>query len=509
MFKPTPISVLMIILMALLSIVSCSQEDKASQSSIPAEDKSVSEIQKGGVYRIPLRHNPVTLDPAYVEDSSGVSVVSQVFEGLVRFGPYLSIMPAVAKDWQFQDQGTTIRFILRPDAYFHHGKRVTAQDAIFTIKRLLTVEPAPSILPHLLKIKGAQAYRDNPQKEVSGLILIDEQSFEIQLEESYAPLLGALAMYQAAIVPEDVVNQKDRFFGKLPIGCGAFKFVDWQSDKQLRLERNTQYYAGAPYLDQIEFRIYAGELREKVLNDFKDGKLHEMWIFGAARQQLAEIENLQWVHRPSLSLLFYGININHSRMQKNELRRALAIAIDRSKLVETVYNGQFEPARTVLPPGMPGHNREFNVVEENITLAKTLMQQINPADANQKVIIEIASASQSAFAKAEFAFIKNAWSQIGIETRIKYITDWSEFEKYLNSDEMQIFRYSWTADMPDPDNFLHPLFSSGSLVNFTGFQEPEVDLLLKKASAVGDPVQRAQLYQKIEQQVMQAYPIIP
>jgi len=444
------------VISAFLLLTSCSQDDKTSQTSVRSNDKTKSVIQYGGIYRIPLEFNPITLDPVYIEDNAGVSVAYQIFDGLVQFGPYLSILPAVAKNWEVDDQGKTIRFSLRMDAYFHHGKRVTAQDVIFSISRLLKVEPAPTILPHLLKIKGSEAYRDNLSKDVSGLVLIDDQRLEMHLVEPYVPLLGALAMYQAAIVPEDIVKHKSDSFGRSPIGCGAFRFVDWQTDQMIRLERYPKYYAGESYLDQIEFRIYPGAQRDRVLTDFKDGHLQEMSVYGSARQQLSGIKNLKWIHRPSLSLLFYGININHPRMQEPRLRRALAMAVDRSDLVESVYSGQFEPAHTVLPPGMPGHNREYRVVEENISNAGILVDQINQTGPNRKTVVEIVSASQSAFAKAEFAFMQKTWSKIGVETEIKYITDWSEFEKYLKSDAMQIFRYSWTADMPDPDNFLHP-----------------------------------------------------
>jgi ABC-type transport system substrate-binding protein len=74
---------------------------------------------------------------------------------------------------------------------------------------------------------------------------------------------------------------------------------------------------------------------------------------------------------------------------------------------------------------------------------------------------------------------------------------------------MQIYRYAWIADMPDPDNFLFPLFASDSPANFTRFRNDQIDQMLVKARGIVDPVQRAEMYQQIEKRILQTYPIIP
>jgi ABC-type transport system substrate-binding protein len=234
-----------------------------------------------------------------------------------------------------------------------------------------------------------------------------------------------------------------------------------------------------------------------------------MPVFGQARTSLAEKEDLHWVHRPSLSLLFYGINTKHPLLQDRRLRRALSLAINREELLTKVYDKQFEAAYTVLPPGMPAHNRGVQLVQEDVAKARELVSQVAESIQSAPLTVEIVSASQSAFAKAEFKLIQERWASIGVQTSIRYITDWQEFEGYLQSDSMQIFRYNWTADMPDPEIFLRPLFGSSSSVNFTGYGKEEVDALLKEAAATVDQVERAGLYQNIEREVMEEYPIIP
>lgn len=489
-------------------VLSCSpQNEKKEQTDTVSSDKKA--IAHGGIYAMPFEINPITLDPAFVEDNFGVTVSYQLFDGLLQYGPHLSILPALAKNWEVRNEGRIIRFFLRADAYFHHGRRVSTEDVVFSISRLIKLDPAPSILPHLLKIEGAEEFRQGKASSVTGLEVTDETQFEINLIEPYAPLLSALAMYQAAIVPKDSVTQKGNDFGKAPVGSGPFKFSQWQPNEVIRLEKNPDYYAGSPYLGAIEFHIYPGEQRDRIISDFRAGKLHEMRIYGGIRQQLADLNDLTWIHRPSLSLLFYGINTSRASLANVELRKALALSIDRAALVGEVYNNQFDPAYSILPPGMPAHNSEENTVTENLSETTSIVEKIRQNNGGKQIRVEIVSASQSAFAKAEFEFIRKRWAQIGVETEIRYISDWSAFEEYLHTENMQIYRYVWTADMPDPDNFLQPLLGSSSNVNYTGFSDPEIDMLLKKASETVDQVERASTYQMIEKKAMEAFPLIP
>jgi ABC-type oligopeptide transport system substrate-binding subunit len=144
-----------------------------------------------------------------------------------------------------------------------------------------------------------------------------------------------------------------------------------------------------------------------------------------------------------------------------------------------------------------------------MTATRKHMDQALKDDRGAAQRIEIVSGSQSASALKELDHIRNRWEQLGLEVDIKFITDWGEFERYIQSDAVQIYRYAWIADMPDPDNFLFPLFASDSSANFTGFRNDWIDQMLIKARGIVDPVERAEMYQQIERRILQACPIIP
>ncbi len=452
----------------------------------------------GGIYRIPLRGNPITLDPAYVQDNFGEFVVHQVFDGLVRFDPYLSILPALAETWEVK-KGTRYTFKLRQDAVFHNQEPVTADDVCFSIQRLLRAEPPSAVLQHLLKIDGAVEYRNKTRDTLPGFQIESEKNFSIHLIKPHAPFLTALGMYQVSIVPENAVMRLGDTFGNNPVGSGPFRFVSWEDERAIQLHRFNAYYGGPARLDGIYFRIYPDGLNQAVLNDFKNSRLDEMTVFGNAQEALAGFKGLQWIHKPSMSLFFYGINIRYPHLEDPGLRNALSAVIDRQTLVNTVYGGKYQATQTILPPGMDGHQR-FDPVKASYPSSSLQRQPLE---------IEIVSAGKSPRVKREIELIQRFWAPLNITIQTKYIMDWKQFTSYIRSDAVQIYRYGWHADLPDPDSFLSSLFSSDAAHNHMNLNDETIDVLLSDARGILDPIERTEIYRKIETRILAAAPIIP
>lgn len=470
------------------------------------------EAQQGGFYRAPLLNNPPTLDPAYIEDIYAIRVIHQIFDGLVQFTPDLLIIPALAENWQVEEAGRVYRFFLRKDAFFHNGDPVTSDDVIFSLSRLIRVTPPPAILSHLLKISGSKEYLDGKSETIAGLQKTDDHTLIIRLEEPYVPFLVALGMYQAKIVPRKalgVLGENSKAFGKAPLGSGPFKFVSWKENESIRLEGFSDYYGGRPFLKGIEYRIYPGIQVEDVWADFQNGELDEMPVYGQIRDSILERKDLQRINRSSLSLQFYGINCENPRFRNPEVRRALLMAVDRSKLVNDVYKGQVQAARSILPPGLPGYVPQEDRLPFDPEMAARILEKALGGNLESLGTVEIVSNSQSPIAQAELNFIRECWARIGVRMEPKFIPDWSQFERYVKSDALQMYRYAWFADIPDPDDFLRPLFSSGSQTNFMRFRDAEVERLLQKAVGVGDPIERAGIYREIEEKILRQAPIIP
>jgi ABC-type transport system substrate-binding protein len=158
---------------------------------------------------------------------------------------------------------------------------------------------------------------------------------------------------------------------------------------------------------------------------------------------------------------------------------------------------------------MPAHQHLDEMTRFDPSAARQIFEKValeTPADG---WTLEIASGSTSDFAKKELEMIRRSWQLLGIELKTKYISDWAQFERYIQSDAVQLYRYAWNADLPDPDSFFHPLFASDSPVNFGGYADPKADQMISNALGIVDPVERAKKYQEIERYILNQYPIIP
>jgi len=218
------------------------------------EGKTKSEVPTiGGIYRKPLEFKPRTLDPALATDIYSVSVLQQVFDGLVQFDRNLNIIPAIARSWKISQDGLAYTFDLREGVKFHNGREVTAKDFVYSFARIINPETRSSSSDFFTRVLGAKEFIEKKTKEMRGLIALDRYTLKMILSEPYAPFINILAMKGAKVVPREEVEKTGIDFGKLPVGTGPFRFASMKEDEESFLDSNPDYVEGRPYLDKIIF----------------------------------------------------------------------------------------------------------------------------------------------------------------------------------------------------------------------------------------------------------------
>lgn len=486
----------------LSSVASCQQgSDQLAEQPKP-------EPRLGGIYSGVLPWSPSDIDPAFFTDTYSAILIHQVFDGLVQFDQNLNVIPALASDWKVSPDGLTYTFTIREDVKFHNGRPVTADDFVYSFTRVLNPKQRSGALSFFESIKGATDYRSGRSKEVAGLKAIDPHTLVITLEEPFAPFLPVLAMAYSKVIPKEEVERWGGNFGHHPVGTGPFLLESWEKGRIL-LGANPDYHEGRPYLDQIVYNIYTGAQNEKIFSEFLAGEVEEAAVFGANRERMSQATEYQFFRKPTLSLLFYGMNCTKPPLMDTRVRQALNYAIDKAKIVHEYVKDQFVPATTILPPGMPGYTPENAAYAYDPEKAKILLRQAGYSPSHKKLSLTILSASKSKLAQQELALVAADLAAVGVELKFQYETDWSTFEATLSSGNFQLYRYSWIADIPDPDNFLKVLFGSNSRYNFMRYSNHEVDRILAQALAETDMLKRVNLYRAAERITLGDAPIIP
>jgi oligopeptide transport system substrate-binding protein len=461
----------------------------------------------GGTYRRPLEFMPKTLDPALSTDIYAVTIIQQLFDGLVQFDKDLNIIPAIAKSWKISHDGLTYTFYLRKGVRFHNGREVTSKDFVYSFTRILNPDKKSSSSDFFMKILGAKEFVEKKTKEVRGLVPLDRHTLKIILSESYAPFISNLAMKGAKVIPREEVEKSGVDFGKSPVGTGPFKLISMKEGKEIILEPNKDYFEGKPYLDKIVFKIYHGALREKIFKEFKEGDLDESFIPSGELEHMIRDKRFLFLQKPILSLRFYGFNLLSKPLDDKKLRKAINLVIDKKFIISELHKNQFNLAKGILPSGMPGYDPKREPYPYNEALARKYLMESGYG--KEKPSIEIWSASKSEAAQKELNEIQSQLKKVGITTKINFETNWPSFESMLKANKAPIFIYAWYADFPDPDNFLGILFHSKSKYNYTAYHNPEVDRLLDRARREKDYLKRMEMYRKIEGIVLEDAPIVP
>ncbi|MGW8223541.1 MAG: ABC transporter substrate-binding protein, partial [Syntrophobacteria bacterium] len=160
-------------------------------------------------------------------------------------------------------------------------------------------------------------------------------------------------------------------------------------------------------------------------------------------------------------------------------------------------------------PGMPSYIPENAAYDYDPDKAKSLLNKAGYGPSGKKLSLTVLSASKSSAAQRELALIAKDLSAVGVELEIQYETDWPTFETTLRSGKIQLYRYAWFADIPDPDNFLNILLGSKSRYNFMQYSNPEVDRLLSQALIETEILRRVELYREAERLILADAPMIP
>ncbi len=464
----------------------------------------------GGTYRRPLSNNPSTLDPAVISDIYGFTVAQQIFDGLVQYDGTVNIVPAIAENWKGSRDGLSWTFYIRKGVKFHNGREVTADDVVYSFTRILDPRTNSKAAEVFVKVKGAKEFVEGRARTVQGFRAVDRYTLQIDLTEASGPLVANLAMGYIKIVPREAVEASGAEFGLRPVGTGPFKIAHWTKNEEIVLDANHDYFGGRPFIEQLVYRIYPGAPMDKMFETFENGELEDTFIPSTQIQRIQDLKQYQFVRRPILSTRFLGINTAYGPLRNPLVRQAFSCAIDREALVREIHQNRYKSAQGILPPGTYGFDPQFRPFPYDPERARALLAKAGYPGGRGLPVIEIWSSVKPVDIEREHEAIKKYLGEVGIAAELRYHLNWPQFKAMVEEGKLPVFRWSYTADVPDPDNFLYSLFHSKGKTNITSYHNPQVDRLLDRARAEQDQRNsRFESYRQAERLIMQDAPVFP
>ncbi|MEW6240187.1 MAG: peptide ABC transporter substrate-binding protein [Chloroflexota bacterium] len=475
------------------------------------------EAAPGGVYTEGLVGSMSRLNPLVDWNNAADRDVDRLlFSGLIRFDERGIPQPDLAESWGTSEDGAVYNFTLRPNAVWHDGTPVTAEDILFTIE--LIKSPA-SFYPQDVKDLWSQIESQ----------ILPNGVLQFRLPEPYAPFLdyasfGVLPKHLLESVPVDQILNAE--FNLSPVGSGPYKFdhliLDSGQITGVVLTRFEQYHLGAAFIEQVVFRYFPSSAA--ALGAYQSGEVAGISQItpDILSQALAEPNLYTYTTRlPQMSIIL--LNLNNPEvafLQDANLRRALMLGLNRQSLIDTFLQGQAIVADT---PILPGTWAYYDGVEHPaydpdaaISLLETEGYDI-PADGGlvrvkdgQPLIFTLVHPDDELHTKIAQA-IQSNWARIGVQVNLQaapyesILTDFLGPRKYQAAlVELDLTR---TPD-PDPYPFWHQAEATGGQ-NYSQWDNRTASEYLEQARITTDFDLRARLYRNFQVIFSRELPSLP
>jgi peptide/nickel transport system substrate-binding protein len=469
--------------------------------------------KSGGVLKIYHRDSPASMSILEEATNSTEIPMMGVFNNLVLYkqdvaqNSLQSIIPDLATDWAWNEDGSELSFRLREGAKWHDGHPFTANDVKCTWDLLLG--------------KSQEKLRANPRKawyqNVETVTADADLTATFHLKRPQPAIIALLASGYAPVYPCHVPPRDMR---QHPIGTGPFKFVEFKPNEYIKVARNPDYWKrDRPYLDGIEYTVIPN--RSTAILSFIAGKFDMTFPFEVTVPLLRDVKSQapQAICElvPANAYANLITNRDAPPFDNPEMRRALALALDRKTFIDILTEGHGDIGGAMQPPpegvwGMPpdmlatlpGYDPN---VQKNRTEARGIMEKLGYGPA-KRLEVKVSERNIAIFRDPAVILIDQL-KEIYIDGELDPIETANWFPKIYRKD-YQIGLNLTGVGVDDPDAQFYENYACGSQRNYTGYCNPELQKMFEQQSMETDQEKRKQLVWEIDRRLQedQARPIV-
>jgi len=442
--------------------------------------------------------------PLLATDSASGTIVSLLFNGLVKYNERLEIVGDLAESWAVSDGGLTITFVLRPNARWHDGAPVTAEDVRFTYEKL--IDPA-------VRTPYASSY-----ERIQSVEVLDAHTVRVRYREPFAP---ALESWMMGIMPKHLLQGEDLNttpWLRRPVGHGPYRFVRWKTGELIELSANPDYFEHRPFLDRYLYRVIPDAAT--MFLELLTGGIDQTGLTPLQYARQTGGERFARAYRkfryPSFGFTYLGYNLQDPRFADLRVRRAIDRAIDKQAILDNVLYGLGAVATGPYPEESWAHNSEVRPAPCDLQAAAALLAQAGWSDHDGDGWLDREGApfrftvitNQGNDVRRQVAeIVQQQLAKLGIDVTIRII-EWATFvHEFIDKRRFEAVLLGWGLSR-DPD--LYDLFHSSKTkegeYNFVGYANPEVDRLLEEGRRTFDQAARQRIYREVHRRLAEDQP---
>jgi len=442
-----------------------------------------------------IESSPNNLDLRQGTDAQSERVGGLIFDALVKKDVSANLQPWLATRWEQPDALTWI-IHLRDGVRFQDGRPLGADDLVWTIRSLLDGTLISSKSGNFAAVDHVEAQ--------------DRLTVVIHLKRPDAGLLFNMSDGLFGVVPRGA----GRDFGLKPVGSGPFRFVSAVQDKEVILERNPDYWGGAPKIERLRFAVVPDAITNALELKKGSGDLEINAITLDMVHALRDTPNLKTETGPSSVVVYMNFNVEDPALKDKRVRQAIACAMDRQAIVDALWRGRARLASSLLPPGhwARASDAELPQYPHDVARAQALLDAagLHPDKNGVRLRVTLKTSTDET-TRLLAAILQQQLKAAGIalETRS---TEFGTFYADITKGAFQMYALRWIGSNEDPDIFRYA-YGSGSMPPKGGnrgqYRNARVDALLKAAATMADQDERRRSYVEVQQILADELPGIP
>jgi peptide/nickel transport system substrate-binding protein len=469
--------------------------------------------QFGGTLSIGIANEPQTLDPGaavYVQEQF---ILMNLFDSLTSVASDGSVHPGLASAWQPNADYSEFTFTLRKDVTFHDGTPFQAKAVKASFDHIMS--------DTVLDSGGKSLLKDHKYVETS---VVDDYTVTVKFGASYPLFLRDAGRQWLSISSPTALAKYGKDYGRNPSGTGPFKFVKWEAQSQIVIERNPDYnwapefaaHKGSAYLDRVVFRILPDAATR--LTAFETG---EISIAGdpPALDAISMVDSgkaaLQNFAQPGIPAILM-INSTKAPTDDISVRKALILAVNQDELAQTAFKTLGMPAYSVVSPTTWGYDEKAaSLYRFNLDEARNLLDQAgwvaNSAGMREKngVKLTIDWPDNPAWSESFNELLSGYLKDVGFDVQYRSMDDNAAYAEDLAGRYNLVYMY-WTRPDPSPLRYLfHSDNINGQGSAWTNFKSADLDAALADADTNTDENARKADYAKAQQIIMENALAIP
>ena len=471
--------------------------------------------------------DPVALDPAQVLDQESNRVATQIFESLVTMSPGTGeVVPNLATEWTASDTADVWTFQLRDDVEFHDDTKFDAEAVCFNFDRWYNfrgIQQSEGLSLFWNAVMGGFSDGETPSLyescEVSG-----EYEVTFHLTRPSVSFLAALAVSGFAIASptalekygaDDVGGSEEApvfngtFATEHPVGTGPYEFDSWERNSRLQLVVNEDYWGEEPAIDRLIFVPISNAAARRQALEAGDIDMYD--LVDPEDVEVLRGQGFELLERPGFNIGWLAMDQRVAPFDNQEIRQAVAYALNRDELVGAKYPPTAELADQFIPPSLSAHADDVPTYPYDPEKARELIAQSGLSGDDLQITFAYfsdASRAHTPVPQAAFEAFRRDLEAVGFTVEPNQLPFSPDYvAAAFSGDTGGMYLLGRNGDFADPANFLNQYF--GKFNEEFGFEDPELFDLLARAEGEIDLEERDRLYQEASRQIMTMMPAVP